>query len=134
MPSIDLQCCESRLREAFLRGRRAYEQTTPGAVLRVTCTHRSVQEQQTLYAKGRTTPGQVVTQVDGVKVLSKHNILPARAIDFCVTVGGKVTWDQSYYWEAGPYFEAEGLRWGGNFDRDPARKDPWMDLPHVEMA
>ena len=127
MPSIDLQCCESRLREAFLRGRRAYEQATPGAVLRVTCTHRSVQEQQTLYAKGRTTPGQVVTQVDGVKVLSKHNHLPAKAIDFCVTWGGKVSWVEEDYDEVGPYMEAEGLVWGGSW---AGRKD----RPHVAAA
>ena len=126
MASIDLQACEPKLREAFLRGRRNYEQATPGSILRVTCTHRTTQEQQVLYAMGRTSPGRVVTQVDGVTKLSKHNAFPCRAIDFCVTWAGKVSWDEADYMTVGPYMEREGLVWGGSWPT-------FKDYPHVEL-
>ena len=126
MPSIDLQSCEPRLREGFLKAKRAYEQDHAGAVLRVTCTHRSVQEQQVLYAQGRSGPGRIVTQVDGGKQLSNHNHFPSRAIDFCVTWGGKVSWVAEDYAEVGPYLVKEGLIWGGNWKG-------LVDRPHVEL-
>lgn len=151
MPSVDLQACESELREAFLRGKRAYEQTFPGRVLRVTCTHRSEKEQWAAWVQGRKciNPARpwdaaswivdddpktfIVTKVDGQTVKGKHNVLPSRAIDFVVTVAGKLTWREGPYIEAGPYFESEGLRWGGNWDQDSATKDKWVDYPHVEL-
>ena len=126
MPSVDLNACETDLREKFLRGRRAYEQTNPGYLLRVTATHRSVREQQMLFAQGRTRPGRVVTMVDGVKQMSKHNYFPSRAIDYCVTVGGKVSWAEAEYEVVGPFMEAEGLVWGGSWTS-------FRDLPHVEL-
>ena len=126
MASVDLQACESKLREGFLRGRRAFEQANPGASLRVTATHRAVSEQQVLWARGRTEPGLIVTQVDGIKVLSNHNYFPSRAIDFCVTWGGKVSWVAEEYDLVGPYMEAEGLVWGGRWKSFP-------DRPHVEL-
>lgn len=43
--------------------------------------HRTVEEQQELYAKGRTKPGGIVTYCDGVKNLSKHNYTPSLAVD-----------------------------------------------------
>ena len=127
MPSVDLNACETSLREKFLRARRAYEQANPGMLLRVTATHRPVQEQQVLYAKGRTTPGRIVTQIDGVKKLSNHNYFPARAIDFCVTMSGKISWDEADYDVVGPYMVAEGLVWGGNWPT-------FKDRPHVELG
>lgn len=135
MPSIDLQSCESKLREAFLRGKRSAEQAHPGLVVRVTCTYRSVSEQQVLWAIGRkqdsgkwvvVDPAKIVTQVDGIKKRSNHNYSPSRAIDFCVTWGGKVSWAEVDYNVVGPYFVAEGLVWGGNW---PSFKD----VPHVEL-
>ena len=126
MASIDLQACEASLREGFLRARRAYEQDHPGSVLRVTCTHRPVSEQQRLYARGRTEPGSVVTQVDGVTQLSKHNHFPSKAIDFCVTWAGKVSWVESDYDEVGPYLVKEGLIWGGDWPT-------FKDRPHTEL-
>lgn len=42
---------------------------------------RTVAEQQALYAQGRTKPGAIVTNKDGVNKKSKHNYLPSLAID-----------------------------------------------------
>ena len=126
MPSLDLQACETSLREKYLRGRQAYERANPGMLLRVTATYRSVGEQQGLYAMGRTRPGQIVTQLDGITQKSNHNAFPARAIDFCVTIGGKVSWRPEDYICAGECLEAEGLIWGGRWPH-------FKDYPHVEL-
>ena len=135
MPSIDLQSCEPKLREAFLRGKREAESALPGLTLRVTCTHRSAQEQFTLWQMGRAyqsgqwvvvDPAKIVTQVDGAKAVSNHNHFPSRAIDFCVTWGGKVSWAEADYNVVGPYFEKEGLVWGGSWAT-------FKDRCHVEV-
>lgn len=42
---------------------------------------RTVAEQQALYAQGRTKPGAIVTNIDGVTKKSKHNYLPSLAVD-----------------------------------------------------
>lgn len=42
---------------------------------------RTVAEQQALYAQGRTKPGAIVTNIDGVNKKSKHNYLPSLAVD-----------------------------------------------------
>jgi len=97
-----------------------------GRIITITCTHRSTQEQQGLYAQGRTKPGPIVTKVDGVTKLSKHNYFPSQAIDFAVVVHGKISWDPAEYEEFGALCEAEGLEWGGR----------WIalkDYPHIEL-
>lgn len=43
--------------------------------------HRSVAEQQKLFARGRFEPGDIVTYCDGVNILSKHNHYPSLAVD-----------------------------------------------------
>lgn len=42
---------------------------------------RTVAEQQALYAQGRTKPGPIVTNMDGIKKKSKHNYSPSLAVD-----------------------------------------------------
>lgn len=126
MGSRRLEDADPRLADAFCRGRAAYQRDYPNHVISVTCTHRSPEEQQKLYAQGRTAPGQIVTQIDGVKKLSNHNHYPSRAIDFCIEVGGKTTWSDKEYLIAGPYFVAQGLTWGGNWKT-------FKDYPHIEL-
>lgn len=55
--------------------------------------HRTIEEQQKLYAKGRTEPGDIVTNVDGINQKSKHNFDPSWAVDIYGYAGGKVRWD-----------------------------------------
>ncbi len=126
MASRKLTDADPRLADAFCKGRAAYQQDYPGKVISITCTHRSTEEQQELYAHGRSKPGQIVTQIDGVTKKSNHNFYPSRAIDFCIEVGGKVVWAEAEYKVAGPYFAAQGLQWGGNWKT-------FKDLPHVEL-
>ena len=68
-----------------------------GNDLILTCTHRTVAEQQRLYSQGRTTKGNIVTWVDGVTKKSNHNYYPSKAIDVAVVIGGKVSWDPKDY-------------------------------------
>jgi peptidoglycan L-alanyl-D-glutamate endopeptidase CwlK len=92
----------------------------------LTCTQRSVEEQQRLYAKGRTQPGQKVTNVDGVTKKSNHNYTPARAVDVAVVINGKVSWDADEYAPLGELAKKYGLHWGGNWKS-------LKDYPHLEL-
>lgn len=127
MASTKLSDAHPRLAEAFATGKALYEHDHPGQTIITTCTYRSAEEQQALYEKGRTKPGQIVTQINGADKLSKHNVHPSHALDFAIIIGGKLTWDEAEYNEAGPYFEAEGLVWGGNWKT-------FRDRPHLELS
>ena len=97
-----------------------------GSSLLVTCGHRSVAEQARLYAQGRTTPGPIVTQLDGVTQKSRHNLDPAEAVDVAVLVGGKVSWDVSRYLPIGMLARRYALEWGGDWPR-------FKDYPHLQL-
>lgn len=97
-----------------------------GHDLLLTCTHRSVDEQQLLYAKGRTVPGLRVTNVDGIRQLSNHNYTPARAVDVAVVVYGKVSWSPADYAPLGELANRYGLVWGGSWKT-------LRDYPHLEL-
>jgi peptidoglycan L-alanyl-D-glutamate endopeptidase CwlK len=96
------------------------------ASLMVTCTYRSPEEQAVLYAQGRTTPGKVVTNADGVTNLSAHNHYPSRAIDVAVLLDGKVVWRENLYEPLVPLAARHGLVSGGAWRT-------FKDWPHIEM-
>jgi peptidoglycan L-alanyl-D-glutamate endopeptidase CwlK len=91
----------------------------------VTCTYRSVEEQQKLYAQGRTVPGKVVTKIDGVKIKGMHNFIPSRAIDVAVAVGGEIQWDEPLYHPLVELAARHGLVSGGSWPY-------FKDWPHIE--
>lgn len=126
MPSKLLLDAHPALGYAYRELDQEYGATHPGKSLLITCSYRSPAEQQRLYAQGRTTPGQIVTQIDGVTKLSNHNHKPARALDVCVLVGGKVSWDPAEYEPLGPLALKYGLIWGGNWPH-------FKDYPHLEL-
>jgi peptidoglycan L-alanyl-D-glutamate endopeptidase CwlK len=93
-----------------------------------TCTYRSQEEQDALFAQGRTKPGRKVTWVRH----SKHQ--DRLAFDIAILKDGKPTWDVKVdvsnddlpdYEQAGEIGESLGLRWGGRFKT--------RDLPHFEF-
>lgn len=108
--------------------------------------HRSPARQQQLYAQGRTAPGKVVTNVDGVRVKGKHNYLPSLAIDvapYKLKAPGGVDWAdrETFVFMAGvvlgvAHARGVSLRWGGDWDRDAdlADRNGPMDLPHFELV
>ena len=95
---------------------------------------RSAERQQALYAQGRTKPGKIVTNCDGVVKKSNHQAKDdgfGHAVD-CAFLDDPhtprdETYDESMPWNAyGALAEAVGLAWGGRW------KDPY-DRPHVEL-
>ncbi|WP_293766624.1 M15 family metallopeptidase [uncultured Aquitalea sp.] len=99
----------------------------------ITCTYRSGQEQDELYAQGRTKPGPRVTNARAG--LSAHNVTiqgkpAARAFDVVPMVGGKPQWDVSHpHWQTMGKIGMElGLNWYGRPNA------PFREFPHFELA
>ena len=88
-----------------------------GYRLLVTQTLRTWEEQDQLYAQGRTAPGPIVTHARGGE--SWHNF--GRAIDVCfLNDRGGVAYDGP--WELlGHLAEDVGMEWGGSWEHNPDR-------------
>ena len=131
-----LATCHPDLQKVFLL---AIERTNID--FGIACGHRSVKEQQALYAQGRTKSGDIVTHVDGINKKSKHNAYPSNAVDIYAWTG-KASWDQKELcYLAGLIMACAkelnvSLRWGGNWDQDGQiiTDQNFIDLPHFELA
>lgn len=126
MSSSLITACTDMLQRGWIEALTLYRDAHPDRDLILTCTYRSLEEQATLYKQGRSTPGSIVTNVDGVHTLSQHNYTPSRAFDFAVLVGGKVSWAPAEYEVAGAIFTGVGLRWGIHLNPRT------IDYPHVQ--
>ena len=85
---------------------------------------RTIEEQDALYAQGRTAPGKIVTKAKGGK--SYHNY--GLAIDFCLLIDGKVSWVVDANWmKVVKVFKDAGWTWGGDFKSI-------KDNPHFEKT
>ena len=93
----------------------------PGKMIRVVQGLRTIEEQDALYAKGRTTPGPKVTNAKGGS--SYHNY--GLAIDYAVISGGQVDWNP--YQPMIDAFKAAGWEWGGDFKSI-------VDKPHFQKT
>jgi len=93
-----------------------------GITLRVTQGFRTYAEQDALYAQGRTTPGDIVTNARGG--YSNHNF--ATAFDVVeVRPNGSINWSPD--WDAiGRVGTDMGLEWGGNWTT-------FVDRPHFQL-
>ena len=97
---------------------------------------RSTDQQQALYAQGRTKPGKIVTWVDGINKKSNHQAKKdgyGYAVDCCflVDIDGDgpddPSWSDSHPWELyGAIARALGLEWGGDWES-------FKDRPHIEL-
>ena len=98
--------------------------------------HRTIEEQQALYDKGRKDKNNIVTYCDGVENKSRHNYYPSKAIDIVPYPEG---WkdERRFNYVAGVIMAtAEHLRnngviesvleWGGNWKT-------FKDLPHFQI-
>lgn len=75
-------------------------------------TYRSDEEQDALYAQGRTAPGKIVTNAKGGDSMHNYKL----AYDMVVLIEGKINWsDRSLYERIGELGEALDLTWGGRF-------------------
>ena len=93
---------------------------------------RTAEEQNKLYQQGRTVPGAIVTNCDGYKLKSNHQIKDdglGYAGDIAVLVNNKVTWEEKYYKEvansARELMQKYNVEWGGDWKS-------FKDLPHFE--
>ncbi|SDI54755.1 M15 family metallopeptidase [Natribacillus halophilus] len=100
-----------------------------GITVVITDGYRSSEEQDELYAQGRTTSGEVVTNAEGGE--SYHNY--GLAVDFAIeNEDGELIWDIEYdgtgsgepdWLEVADIAEELGFDWGGH----------WNDYPHLQM-
>jgi len=103
-----------------------------GVEIVITAAHRTKEEQDALYEKGRSTEGQVVTNVAGGG--SYHNY--GLAIDFALKLdNGDVVWDmerddnengKSDWMEVVAIAKDLGFDWGGDWSS-------FKDYPHLQM-
>lgn len=102
-----------------------------GFTMRVTDGLRTTEQQQELYAQGRTKPGKKVTNADGVVTRSNHQAYGdgfGHAVDCCfLDDHGVPTWREDFPWRCyGETGKAVGLKWGGDWNSP-------HDLPHLEL-
>jgi peptidoglycan L-alanyl-D-glutamate endopeptidase CwlK len=88
-----------------------------GVTMLVYCTYRSAEEQDALYAMGRTAPGAIVTNARGWQSLHQYG----RAWDAVPLRNGKPLWRYAQtYWEwqvAVKHADELGIEWGGHWRR-----------------
>lgn len=84
--------------------------------------YRSIEEQDRLFAKGRTSPGVKVTNARGG--YSWHNF--GIAADIVFKKGGGWSWEENHNWSLlGDLGTEQGLDWGGNWPK-------FRDRPHFQ--
>jgi|SRR5262245_15206622 len=93
-----------------------------GVDARVLSGTRSYNEQNALYARGRTAPGRIVTNARGG--YSNHNF--GIAFDIGIFENGRYLPQSPLYAQAGPIGKSFGLSWGGDWKS-------FRDEPHYEL-
>lgn len=138
MPSRNIEDCCKELKEAWPKLLGLFKEKFPGWEMRITCTHRTPEEQFLLFQKGRVLEGtvwriedksRIVTFMDGHKLMSNHNYYPAKALDVVLRdPKGQFQWDSDIpQWQALPELGARvGLVNGGAWKR-------LKDFPHFEV-
>lgn len=93
-----------------------------GINITITSGLRTFEEQERLYAQGRTAPGNIVTYLRGGE--SYHNT--GKAFDIAI-VGkdGQIDWESPDFNKAGRIGESLGLTWGGSWKK-------FVDKPHFQ--
>lgn len=91
----------------------------------LTYTHRTNEEQNKLYAQGRTEKGKIVTNAKGGE--SPHNFLPSFAFDIAFISGKTLSWDKKHFKKFADIIKeiSTGIEWGGDWR--------FVDVPHFEL-
>lgn len=98
------------------------EATDQGIHVKVISGHRTYEEQNELYAQGRTKPGPIVTKAKGGH--SNHNFATAFDVGIFSADGKKYIDESPDYDRVGKIGEALGLEWGGSWK--------FYDAPHFQ--
>jgi len=102
--------------------RRANEATAPWTTF-ITDGLRTIQEQNELYAQGRTKPGNIVTNARGGDSIHNYGL----AIDVAFQRDGKLSYSNDLYKKIVPIAKSLGMTWGGDWASFP-------DKPHFEYT
>jgi peptidoglycan L-alanyl-D-glutamate endopeptidase CwlK len=90
----------------------------------ITSTYRDSESQNALYAQGRTTPGNKVTNAKGGQSFHNWRV----AFDFCPIVNGKAQWnDTALFIKCGEIGESLGLEWAGRWVK-------FKELAHLQYT
>jgi peptidoglycan L-alanyl-D-glutamate endopeptidase CwlK len=104
--------------------------------VRITQGGRSFEEQNMLYAKGRTTAGPKVTNAKAGEGFHNYFL----AIDGVILVDGVLEWNSPFWNDVVKKFVAAGYRWGADWDQDGVTKaqgdkdEHLVDTPHFEKS
>jgi peptidoglycan LD-endopeptidase CwlK len=93
-----------------------------GITIKIICGMRTYEEQDVLFAQGRTTPGDIVTNARGG--FSNHNF--GLAFDVGIFEDGKYVEESPDYKTVGQIGKSLGLAWGGDWEKI-------HDEPHFEL-
>lgn len=96
MASRDIALCDRRLQDVWAKTLVKWASYHPEITPFLTCTYRSPEEQDALYAQGRTTEGQIVTNARRFE--SGHNFKPSQAYDIGFkNADGTLNWSLSLF-------------------------------------
>ena len=119
----DITLCHPRLQE--LAGKLLRECSAQGLAIQIGETLRTVEEQDALYAQGRTEPGNIVTNAPGSSYSSYHQW--GTSFEFFRNDGKGAYYDSDgFFARVGAIGVPLGLEWGGNW------KNP-VDKPHFQL-
>ncbi|MDR1019035.1 MAG: M15 family metallopeptidase [Lachnospiraceae bacterium] len=104
---------------------------TGAAKVRISEGYRSFDEQNAIYAKGRTKPGPIATKAKGGQSIHNYGM----AFDIVLVINGKdISWDTKKDWdndkksdwmEVVEYLKKHGWSWGGDWTS-------FKDMPHFD--
>lgn len=119
----DITLCHPRLQK--LAAQLLEECAQQGLQIRIGETLRTVEEQDALYAQGRTEPGSIVTNSPGSSYSSYHQW--GTAFDFFRNDGKGAYYDNDgFFTKVGKIGVSLGLEWGGNWKSI-------VDKPHFQL-
>jgi len=109
----------------WLQAKNTWNKARPDREIFITCSYRSPEEQNNLYAQGRTKSGSIVTNARGGQ--SIHNYKPALALDVAFYMPGKKTldWSNKLFEDFAKVFKPLGIEWGGDWKS-------FIDRPHFQ--
>lgn len=127
MPSKNIQDCIPELQNAWLDAQTFFKLRHPELPQPfLTCTYRSGDEQNALYAQGRTKPGAKVTNAKAGQ--SPHNSKPSRAFDVAFKDKKEaLDWNKALFKLFADIIKPMGVEWGGDFRK-------LSDSPHFQIS
>ena len=102
-----------------------------GITFKTTCFLRTSEQQQALYAKGRTAPGSIITYADGINSHSMHEYGRAADIVIIDSAGAPVWPHTKEYDLLGELWERMGGKWGFSWFKEG--KTSFEDIYHFEL-